>query len=116
LIRRARSPQRLPAPTSRRSGTGAFLGGFLLTLGDLKAILFYGSLLRVFFDLGDPGVWEVAGIVGATLIGVGGVKLAYALLAHRLQSRFAERSLGRRSQAVAGGLLVGAGSWVIVRP
>lgn len=76
-----------------------------------------GYVVVTTLDRGRRGGFMAAlGIVGATLISVGGVKLAYALLAHRLQSRFGKRSLGRRGQTVAGCLLVGAGSWVIVRP
>ncbi|MEP5769835.1 LysE family translocator, partial [Nisaea sp.] len=65
LIRaqRAKAPleKRAPEPGSRRDGLAAsFAAGLLLTLGDIKAIFFYASLLPTFVDLGAMSGADVA--------------------------------------------------------
>jgi threonine/homoserine/homoserine lactone efflux protein len=57
---------------------------------------------------------EVALIVAITAVGVGVVKLLYALAAHRLGSLVRDSRIGRITQRGAGGLLVGVGGYVIV--
>ncbi|BET68041.1 LysE family translocator [Opitutales bacterium ASA1] len=89
--------------------------GLALTLGDVKAILFYASLFPVFVDLRVVSTGEIAGIVAVTLVTVGGVKVVYATAAKRLAARVRDervRNVGRR---VGGTLLIGAGTLVIAK-
>jgi threonine/homoserine/homoserine lactone efflux protein len=86
-----------------------------LTLGDVKAILFYASLFPLFVDLRAVSAGEIAGIVAVTLVTVGGVKVVYATAAKRLAMRVRDervRDVGRR---VGGTLLIGAGTVVIAK-
>ncbi|WP_295878568.1 LysE family translocator [uncultured Thiohalocapsa sp.] len=64
--------------------TASFLAGFALTLGDVKAILFYASLFPMLLDLAALRMLDVAVIVVTTIAAVGGVKLIYALSATKL--------------------------------
>jgi threonine/homoserine/homoserine lactone efflux protein len=67
----------------------------------------------------DPArltVWEVGQIAAITVVAVGGVKAAYALLA----ARVADRALGPRGtrlvHAGTGGLLIAAGGTIAFKP
>ena len=93
---------------------GSALAGLFLTLADVKAVLFYASLFPLFVDVGWIGLEDLALIVAITAVGVGGVKLGYALVAHRLGRLARDSRIGRIKQRGAGGLLVGVGGYVIV--
>jgi len=74
----------------------SFLTGLLITLADQKAILFYLGFFPAFIDLSRMTVTDTLIIVIIAIIGVGGAKLAYALLAVRA------RELFRNSRALRG--------------
>lgn len=117
LIRAARSRPRDAAPPSATAlnRSGSFLGGLLLTLGDLKAILFYGSFFPAFVDIPSLGPADVGMIALLTVGIVGGVKVAYAAAGGRLHRRLQRSSPPPSARIAAGGLLVGAGCWVVAR-
>jgi len=93
----------------------SFLTGFLVTLGDVKAIFFYASLFPTFLELSILSYGEVVSVLGVIAVTVGGVKLAYAFLAKRV-ARFAGRSaLAKPAKVVSGSLMVGSGTYLIVR-
>ncbi len=101
---------------SRGSSLGvSLLSGLCLTLGDVKAILFYASLFPAFVDLGRLTPGRVAVIAGVTILAVGGVKLLYALSARRIADRIRSRRAPRGTRVVAGGVLVGAGGYLIAK-
>ena len=91
----------------------SFAAGLLLTLGDIKAILFYASLFPAFVDVPALTGVDMAVIACLTVVTVGGVKLGYAWLASRAVD------WGQGSEGVVrklvGGLAVGAGVVVIGR-
>jgi threonine/homoserine/homoserine lactone efflux protein len=102
----------VPAPNL--SVVGGFAAGLLLTLGDLKAILFYASLFPAFVPVGDPGLGGFAQALLVTAVSVGGVKLAYAYLAAgRHWSVRSGRSAGL-VRRLGGGVVIGAGLWLLV--
>ncbi len=80
LARAARPPAAAPAAPSRRS---SFMAGFLLTLGDQKAILFYLGFFPAFLDLATLTAADAILIVLIAIVAVGGVKLAWAYAAAR---------------------------------
>lgn len=104
-----------------RSSTGiatvgtSFLAGLLVTLGDLKAVFFYASLLPVFIDLSNIATSSVISVAMITVVSVGGVKLAYAALANQIMAKMRERRIARGGEVAAGGLLVGAGTYMVVK-
>ena len=88
--------------------------GLMLTLGDLKAILFYASLFPSLFDLSELTETDIAFVVATTVFTVGGVKLIYALAARRLAVRVSSPKLHRSTRTLGGGMLVGMGAYLIV--
>ncbi|MEQ9825967.1 MAG: LysE family translocator [Puniceicoccaceae bacterium] len=103
------SPQR---PVSMLT---SFAAGFLLTLGDVKAIFFYASLFPTVVELSTLSTTDVLAIVLVTLLAVGGVKLVYAFLAQRIVRRIQNRRMQTLARTTAGGLMIGAGSYLIVK-
>ena len=93
----------------------SFSSGLALTLGDMKAIIFYASLFPNFVDLAQVGLLDACAIAMITVIAVGGVKLVYALTAHRVVARLRSSNYLGRPQKPAGYLLVGAGTYVITK-
>ncbi len=91
------------------------LSGFLLTLGDVKAIFFYASLFPAFVDIQALSFADLLVITWVTVVSVGGVKLAYAFMARKILERWKPTSFPRRVRSVAGGILTGTGAYLIVK-
>ncbi|HEX2100101.1 MAG TPA: LysE family translocator [Candidatus Synoicihabitans sp.] len=115
LLRRKQEANPAPAAGGRALGS-SFATGFLLTLGDLKAIFFYASLFPALFDLNAFDVPDVANILGVTIATVGGVKLAYAAAAGALARRISAVPAARWLNRCAGGLMIGTGVYVAAKP
>lgn len=92
-----------------------FSAGLFLTLGDIKAILFYASLLPNLFDLGSTSQSTVVFVVVATILSVGGVKSLYAFGADRLMDRSSNLLRDRRPRSFIGLLLAGTGGYLIAK-
>ncbi len=93
----------------------SFLAGFLLTLGDIKAIIFYASLLPVFVDLSAVQTPEILTIIFITILSVGGVKVIYAVFANKVAAYAQNMKLENKARKTAGGVMVGVGSYLIVK-
>ena len=93
----------------------SFISGFLLTLGDVKAILFYGSLFPMIIELSVLRAIDLVVIITTIVIAVGGVKVMYALFATKAAQMAEARKLSNVSQKAAGGLMVGAGSYLLLK-
>ncbi|MEM9220645.1 MAG: LysE family translocator [Cyanobacteria bacterium P01_F01_bin.150] len=94
----------------------SFISGFVLTLGDVKAIFFYASLFPLFIDLSAPGMLDLLGILAVIVFGVGGVKVLYAVFAKKASLFLERRKLQKASRKAIGGLMVGAGGYLLLRP
>ena len=92
-----------------------FSAGLLLTLGDIKAILFYASLFPTLVDLDRIDASQAALIVAITVLTVGGVKLAYAVFGSKLAEALHGRALARWPRRIGGGLMIGCGSVLIAK-
>lgn len=83
-----------------------FLAGLVVILGNPKAVLFYMGLLPGFFDLTRVTGWDIAAIVGVSqvvpLIG----NLGLAALVHRIRGFLSSPTALRRTNMVAGVLLI----------
>ncbi|WP_193170229.1 LysE family translocator [Nisaea nitritireducens] len=109
--------ERAPVPGSRRGGLAAsFAAGLLLTLGDIKAIFFYASLLPTFVDLGALSGADTALLAAITVSSVGGVKVAYALAAHRLATAARGFAYLKQVKTLAGAFFVAAGGYLLLKP
>lgn len=115
LLARPAPPRPSAAARPSRSLLASLVAGFVLTLGDVKAILFYASLFPVFFDLAAIGAGEVATIVVVTIVAVGGVKVAYALLGARMAGVAARGRFAGAYQRSVGGIMVGAGAYLALK-
>jgi threonine/homoserine/homoserine lactone efflux protein len=95
--------------------SSSFFSGLLLTLGDVKAIFFYASLFPAFVDLATIGALDIVIIAVITIVAVGGVKLGYAYFAKVVASSLTNHRTERVIKVTAGGLMVGAGSYLIAK-
>lgn len=113
LLRTAHSTQATTKHSFASSLSTSFLSGLLITLGDIKAILFYASLFPTFVDLTAIGTYELLAIMAITVVSVGGVKLGYAFAAQKILTfRFRAQ---RAAKITAGSIIVGAGTYLIVK-
>jgi len=95
--------------------TSSAAAGLLLTLGDVKAVLFYASLFPQLFDLAALTAEEVLLIVATTVVTVGAVKSAYAVGATHIARRLSGTRTARRGQLLAGSALVGTGAYLLAK-
>lgn len=107
-------------PLADSGGVGStlpasFLSGFFLTLGDVKALFFYVSLFPAFVDVMTIKAVDITVLVVLTVVAVGGVKLAYAYFATRLVALAKTFRAQRAIKTTAGGLMVGAGAYLIAK-
>ncbi len=114
---RAQNKTTITVSNTRGKGNfvASFLAGFILTLGDVKAIVFYVSLLPVFIDLSALQVAEILAVICVTVVSVGGVKVLYALSATKLANLARELKFESAARKTAGGFMIGAGTYLIVK-
>ncbi len=93
----------------------SFFSGLFLTLGDIKAIVFYMSLLPIYIDLTQMNFLDLFKIMLITIISVGGVKVFYAYSAHKIIQLSEGFKYEHILKKLTGGLLVGAGGYLIVK-
>lgn len=91
------------------------LMGYLMTLGNPKAIVFYAAFLPSFLDLSQltPVPFVVAAGIVATV--VFGVLSGYAFLAARAGKLFRSRKAVQSAHRVSGAVLIGVGVAVATR-
>lgn len=100
----------------RAGGIGAsFAAGVALTLGDVKAIVFYAALFPVFVDISTLGAVDILMIAAITVIGVGGVKIAYAVAARAIATATQGFPLRRPARISGGALMIGIGGYLIAK-
>ncbi|MEO1003100.1 MAG: LysE family translocator [Cyanobacteria bacterium J06638_7] len=115
LIRSKAGFQLADAGRSASTLSSSFFSGLLLTLGDVKAIVFYGSLFPAFVDLASIGPSEITQIAITTIFAVGGVKLGYAYFARLVVASVANHRAERSLKLTAGCLMMGVGSYLIAK-
>jgi len=91
------------------------MAGLFLTLGDIKAIVFYASLMPVFMDLSVLDVPEILVVMSITIFSVGGVKVTYALFANKVAAYALRIKMENKAKKAAGTLMVCTGSYLIVK-
>ncbi len=99
-----------------RSLLAGFIAGLLLTLGDIKAIVFYLSLFPAFIDTGSMEAVDTGIIIIITLLSVGGVKIAYAIAAGKFVTRLPDFTYRWQTEKIAGGFMAGTGIYIIAKP
>ena len=91
------------------------MAGFLITLGDIKAIFFYISLLPTFVDMQSLKWTDTVLIMLITIITVGGVKIFYAVSAAKVISLTKAFNPENKLKKIAGSFMIGAGGYLIVK-
>ncbi|WP_416672358.1 LysE family translocator [Egbenema bharatensis] len=64
----------------------SLLTGFLITIADQKATLFYLGFFPAFIDVSEISYGDTGIVIATAVAAVGGVKLVYALLADRVRT------------------------------
>ena len=90
----------------------SFLAGFFLTL-DVKAIIFYVSLLPIFIDLSMLYVTDIFIIISVMVVSVGGVKVIYVLSATKVACFARHHQFDHVARKTAGSFMLGAGGWLL---
>jgi len=108
---RVRSGVRLSKLKS--SLTASFGAGLLLTLGDIKAIFFYASLLPTFVDLASLTASDLLLVSGITVFAVGGVKVVYAFAAGKALHLSKGLPFERELKVTSGGFMICAGAYML---
>lgn len=92
----------------------SFMAGFALTLGDIKAIIFYASLLPVFIDFSSIQSSDILSLIFITIFSVGGVKAMYAVFSNKVAAYAQKTNMESTARKTAAGLMVGAGSYLLI--
>jgi threonine/homoserine/homoserine lactone efflux protein len=102
--------------TVKQSSLGSsFLTGFLITLGDQKAILFYLGFFPAFIDLSRMTPADTMIIIAIAIVGVGGAKLVYAWLADRASLLFKNTRAVHGINMLAGGVMIAVGMVLLLK-
>jgi threonine/homoserine/homoserine lactone efflux protein len=107
-----------PLVVKPRSGTGLMKDvglGFLVTLGNPKAILFYSALLPTFLDMTTIRLADFLALAGIVVVVSCLVYGGYIFLAERSRRLLASSSASRLFNRLTGSLLIGAGVAVAAR-
>jgi len=99
---------------TKTSAWSSFNTGFLITLGDQKAVLFYLAFFPAFFDVTTLSAFDITLIICITIIAVGGVKLFYAWAAE-YASKWMSNEFSTHLNKTAAVLLMAAAIIIIVR-
>jgi threonine/homoserine/homoserine lactone efflux protein len=93
----------------------SFLAGLFLTLGDIKAIFFYVSLFPIFVNLEALQLTDLVMVMFVTVVTVGGVKIFYAFIANKIFVMSRWYGLENKAKKAVGSIMIGAGSYLIVK-
>lgn len=89
------------------------LAGFLVTLADQKAVLFYLGFLPAFIDLSAVTTSDIVSILLIATLAVGGVKLVYALMASKIATRLSGRWV-MIGNMLAACVMIGVGLYLLM--
>jgi len=112
---RADTKARQSDEVKQSSRGSSFLTGFLLTLGDQKAILFYLGFFPAFIDLSRMTTIDTLIIIMIAIIGVGGPKLVYAYLADRARTVFKNTRAVRGINILAACVMIAVGLTLLLK-
>jgi len=112
---RADSKTRRSDEIKQSSWGSSFLTGFLITLGDQKAILFYLGFFPAFIDLSRMTTADTLIIIMIAIIGVGGAKLVYAYLADRARAVFKNTRAIRAINVLAACVMIVVGLTLLLK-
>lgn len=91
------------------------LCGFLITISDPKAIIFYLSFFPAFVDLSMISILDIALILAITTIAVGGVKVGYAFLGNQSQNLLKNTQAKIMINRIAGTVMIVTGMTLVAK-
>jgi threonine/homoserine/homoserine lactone efflux protein len=97
------------------SWSSNFFAGFLTTLANPKAILFYASLFPAFVDVTSVTMLDLAIVMFVITIAVVGVMVAYAYLTTRASQLFHSAKANKIVNMTAGSVMLGCGLLLALR-
>jgi threonine/homoserine/homoserine lactone efflux protein len=97
------------------SWSSNFFAGFLTTLANPKAILFYASLFPAFVDVTSVTMLDLAIVMFVITIAVLGVMVTYAYLTTRASQLFQSAKANRILNMSAGSVMLGCGLLLALR-
>ncbi|WP_414815836.1 LysE family translocator [Rhizobium sp. IY2] len=103
------------ASRRRRAAKRGLLAGMLLTLGNPKAVVFFGAVLPQAFDLTALSVSQIAVIVALGLAIDLGVQVAYLMVAARARAFIRSPRQMRAVNRSAAGLMAGSAALIAMR-
>jgi threonine/homoserine/homoserine lactone efflux protein len=111
---RTRNEQQVESGLQAGSWAASLSSGFLVTLGDPKAIFFYLGFLPAFVDMANA-TWRDAVIVMAVAtVTIAVVKLSYAYGSGRAKVLLETGRAHTAMQAMGGSVLAGTGAFLLV--
>ena len=114
LIRNADKTIAADSRLTRPGMWAGFAAGLVVILGNPKAILFYMGVLPGFFDLTQVTWADVAAIMGVSMIVPFFGNLLFAAMVDRVRLLLASGAAMRRTNTVAGGLMVLDGILIVL--
>lgn len=93
----------------------SFIAGFILTLGDIKAIIFYASLLPMFINLSVLQTSDVLIIISIMVVSLASVKILYAFSAAKIATFSTGKNINNVARKTVGGSMLGAGVYLILK-
>lgn len=112
LRRRNSGPRVAPAATKIGLAT-SFALGIGLTMGDVKAIVFYAAFFPTIVDIPALDAADYVAVGFSTFLAVSGVKIAYAVLARRIAGRMARLPAASAIRLAGGTALASLGILLI---
>ncbi|MBB4218565.1 threonine/homoserine/homoserine lactone efflux protein [Rhizobium sp. BK212] len=100
---------------AQAGGKRGLLAGMLLTLGNPKAVVFFGAVLPQAFDLTALSVSQIAVIVALGLAIDLGVQVAYLMVAARARAFIRSPRQMRAVNRSAAGLMAGSAALIAMR-
>jgi len=94
----------------------SFLAGFLTTMANPKAMMFYVSFLPAFVDLSSISLIDSSVIYVCAGLAVGGVMFAYAVLAHKTRRKNIDRNKVSKVDILSAIVLIACGLYVGAKP
>jgi threonine/homoserine/homoserine lactone efflux protein len=93
----------------------SFMTGLFITLGDLKAILFYLGFFPAFLDLSNVSILDASIIIAVAAVAVGGIKLGYAFIGDKTSSFFDRSRIKKVINIIAGTVMIAVGIFLIFK-
>ena len=100
---------------SEISWSSNFFSGLFITLGNPKVIMFYLGFLPVFMNLELLTTLDIILVVTIVTITLAIVILTYAYLASKSRRLFKSKTSMEKLNKVSGGVMIGAGSLLILK-